>query len=126
MKTNTILFWITTVLVALVALGGGIMDIIANEEVLAAITGLGFPEYFARPLGIFKVLGSIAILIPGFYRIKEWAYAGLSFDFIWAVIAHGSNGDEMGQVLFPLIPLALLLASYFLYHRRKADAGEWY
>lgn len=123
MKTTNILFWISTALIALMMLGAGVMDILSPDEVVAEIMALGFPDYFARPLGIFKVLGGIALLVPGFYRIKEWAYAGIAFDLIWAMIAHGSVGDEIGKVLFPLLPLVLLGTSYYLYHKRRMAAG---
>ena len=78
--------------------------------------GLGYPVYFIPFTGVAKVLGIIAILIPGYPRIKEWAYAGLFFDLIGAIYSVTSIGQEGWQ--FILLPLGLGILSYFFYHRR--------
>ena len=80
--------------------------------------GLGYPTYFILFTGVAKVLGIIAILIPGFPRIKEWAYAGLMFDLIGAIYSVTSVNQEGWQ--FILIPLTLGILSYYFYHRRLA------
>jgi hypothetical protein len=99
-----------------------IPNIMKSQESLDLIhTQLGFPEYFVPFIGIAKVLGVIAILIPGFPRIKEWAYAGLFFDLAGATYAAialwGLNGGTATMFLF----VAFDLASYFLYHRVQKE-----
>ena len=85
MKKTNIIYWIFTGLFGAVMLLTSIPDILMVPDAVAFITKLGYPVYFAPFIGVAKVLGVIAILIPGFPRIKEWAYAGLAFDLIGAV-----------------------------------------
>jgi len=87
----------------------GSVDLIHNQ--------LGFPEYFIPFLGTAKILGAIAILVPGFPRIKEWAYAGLFFDLSGATFAAISVGGLGGGTPFMFVFIAFCLASYFLYHK---------
>ena len=78
-KTETI-YWVITGLFSAFMLISAIPEILIVPDEVTMITGLGFPKYFIPFLGVAKLLGIIAILIPGFKRIKEWAYAGLAFD----------------------------------------------
>ncbi|MFA9212043.1 MAG: DoxX family protein, partial [Moraxellaceae bacterium] len=81
------------------------------------IRHLGYPQYFGNALVIFKVLGVLALIIPAIpKRIKEWAYAGFAFDFIFATISHGAVDGMNGQTFFPLVVLAILIVSYRYYH----------
>ena len=82
--------------------------------------GLGYPTYFIPFIGVAKVLGAIAIVIPGFHRIKEWAYAGLFFDLIGATFSIVASGGTIAQWGFMVLPLALGTLSYVFYHKRKA------
>jgi hypothetical protein len=75
---------------------------------------LGYPAYFATILGIWKLLGAIVVLVPGFGRVKEWAYAGMVFDLTGASASHAISGDPAGNVLTPLVILAIVVASYLL------------
>ena len=77
------------------------------------ITNLGYPVYFITILGIWKMLGVVAVLVPKFPLLKEWAYAGSAFTWVMAFIAHYSGGDGVQVWAMPLVLLALLIVSYF-------------
>ena len=93
-----------------------IPQITKDAEWVKIITGLGYPEYFVQFIGIAKLLGIIAILIPGLKRIKEWAYAGLFFDLA-GVVFSALNFGFQPPLLTMALPIALLFASYFLWHK---------
>lgn len=114
MKFRNMGYWVTTGLVALAFLMGGVMDVMRGPDVVAAVGHLGYPLYVATLLGVWKLLGVVAILAPGFPRIKEWAYAGMFFDLTGAAVSHAASGDPAGNVLTPLVILALVGASYVL------------
>ncbi|HSB91686.1 MAG TPA: DoxX family protein [Flavitalea sp.] len=119
MKKINILYWICTIAFSFIMVGSAIPSIRLTPESIDFMgKGLGYPNYFILFTGIAKVLGIIAILIPGFPRIKEWAYAGLIFDLIGAIYSIISIGQPGWQ--FILIPLTLGILSYYLYHRRLA------
>jgi uncharacterized membrane protein YphA (DoxX/SURF4 family) len=95
-----------------------IPDIILNKETEAFMQQLGYPNYFTVFIGVAKILGAIAILIPGFPKIKEWAYAGLFFDLIGAVYSVTSKfGFSIQMVGFMLIPFTLGILSYVYFHK---------
>lgn len=121
MKGRVIGYWIATALIALVMLFGGVMDLRLPPEVAEGAKHLGYPEYFFRWLGVAKILGVLALLQPRFRALQEWAYAGFAFDLIGASVSHASVGDPIGNIMGPLVFLAILGASYFL--RRPAPAG---
>src|SRR5688572_17461531 len=84
-KSTNIIFWISTGLFAAIMLFSGVQGVLVSEGSVTLITDqLGYPKYIIAFLGVAKILGAIAILIPGYPRIKEWAYAGLFFDLIGA------------------------------------------
>lgn len=117
MKKQKLLFWIST---GLIALFEGVMPALTSQTELAkeGITHLGYPLYFGNALVIFKVLGVLALIIPAIpKRIKEWAYAGFAFDFIFAAISHGAVDGINGNTFFPFIVLAVLAVSYISYHK---------
>jgi uncharacterized membrane protein YphA (DoxX/SURF4 family) len=119
MKKTNILFWVTTTIIFLME---GVMPAFTSQTELAkeGIRHLGYPAYFGNLLVIFKVAGALALIIPQVpKRIKEWAYAGFTFDFIAAAVSHGAvDGVSNFQTFFPLIFLALLVVSYVTYHKR--------
>lgn len=92
-------------------------DVLRIPEAVEIFKHLGYPTYLLPFIGIAKILGVIAVLVPGFPRLKEWAYAGLTFDLIGALYSHLSVGDPVSSWIFPVIAMVLVLASYFLYHR---------
>lgn len=116
-KSNKIIFWITTILIFLFE---GVMPALTSQTEMAkeGIKHLGYPAYFGTALVIFKVLGALALIIPQIpKKIKEWAYAGFAFDFIFASISHFAVDGVGFESFFPLIILAILMASYFSYHK---------
>ena len=118
MKKTKITYWIITGLTAALLGMGAIFDALSAPEAVTEITHLGYPVYLIPFLGIAKLSGVTAILIPGFPRIKEWAYAGLAFDMTGALYSHISSGDPAMIWAFIFIPLLLLAASYILYHKK--------
>lgn len=107
-------YWIATVPLSLAFFGGAVFDLSRAPEVRASLTALGYPLYFATLLGVWKALGAVAILVPRFERLKEWAYAGMVFDLSSAAISHAVVGDPLGNVLVPLVLLGLTFASWAL------------
>ena len=121
MKKEKIIFWTTTILIALFE---GVMPALTFQSEMAkeGIRHLGYPEYFGNALVIFKVLGVLALIIPQVpKRLKEWAYAGFAFDFIFAAVSHGAVDGMNGQTFFPFIVLAILMLSYVYYHKLNAE-----
>jgi hypothetical protein len=118
MKKNNMLYWITTGIFAAFMVFSAIPDILLKEEAVTIITGLGYPKYLIPFLGVAKLIGAIAILIPAFYRIKEWAYAGLFFDLAGATYSGLALGGFQAPMLFMILPLGFLFASYFFWHRK--------
>ena len=89
-----------------------------TEMAKEGIKHLGYPEYFGNALVVFKVVGALLLIIPQVpKRIKEWAYAGFAFDFIFASISHFAVDGFNFQSFFPLIILAILLVSYYSYYQ---------
>lgn len=121
MKKTKTLYWIFTGLFAFMMFGSAIPDVFSSEIAVKGMhTDLGYPLYFIPFIGVAKVLGVIAILIPGYPRIKEWAYAGLFFDLIGATYSIIAIGGNSGQWSFMIMPIALGALSYFYYHKIKS------
>jgi hypothetical protein len=119
MKKQQIIFWVTTILIFLFE---SVLPALTFNTTLAVegIRHLGFPDYFRILLTGFKVLGGLALVIPAVPpTIKEWAYAGFSFTFIAAFVAHAVVDGINGQTFFPLVVLAILLLSYNAFHKLK-------
>ncbi len=117
MKKEKILFWTATTLIALFE---GVMPALTSQTELAkeGIRHLGYPEYFGNALVVFKILGVLILVIPQVpKRLKEWAYAGFTFDFLFAAISHGAVDGINGQTFFPLVVLGVLAVSYVYYHK---------
>ncbi len=117
MKKDKIMFWAAT---SLIAVFEGVMPLLTFQTEMAkeGIRHLGYPEYFGTALVVFKVLGSLALMIPQVpKRVKEWAYAGFAFDFIFAAISHGAVDGINGQTFFPFAVLAVLVVSYIYWNR---------
>ncbi|MGE3759908.1 MAG: DoxX family protein [Pseudobdellovibrionaceae bacterium] len=110
------LYWGATGLLSLMVLFSA-FGYFTSEQMVAAFQHLGFPGYFRVELGIAKILGVIAILIPGKTILKEWAYAGFTITFVSAFIAHVSSGDPASVVIAPIIALILLTISYATFKR---------
>jgi len=117
MKKEKIIFWTATIIIALFE---GVMPALTSQTELAkeGIRHLGYPEYFGNALIVFKVLGVLALVIPQIpKRVKEWAYAGFAFDFVFASISHGAVDGMNVQTIFPMFVLGILAVSYVYYHK---------
>jgi uncharacterized membrane protein len=117
MKKIKIIYWISTGLMAAMLGIGSIFDAISAPEAIEHVTHIGYPAYIVPFLGVAKILAIIAILIPGYPRIKEWAYAGLVFDLVGAFYSHIAASDPPAMWLGILVPIALVFCSYFYYHK---------
>ncbi|MCB9554103.1 MAG: DoxX family protein [Myxococcales bacterium] len=118
MSGRTKVYWVLTVLAALALLAGGFANVTLQEPIVESMKKLGYPLYFPRILGAWKLLAAVALLAPGFPRVKEWAYAGITFAMTGATISHIAAGDPVATWFPPLVVLALALGSYAL---RPAD-----
>lgn len=111
MKTNKIIYWISTGLLCALMLFSASMYLFTNDVAVQAFTSLGFPTYIIYPLAIAKILAVVAILSRKSAFLKEWAYAGIFFDVILAFAAHIMVQD--GQWLFALVGIILVVVSRF-------------
>ena len=118
-KRNKIIYWITTVWLALGMVSTGIVQLIKlKEEVDKTNLHLGYPVYFLTIIGTWKILGSIAILLPKLRLVKEWAYAGFFFLMTGAVFSHFAVGDTAIEYFGPIL---LLLLTFLSWYFRPAD-----
>jgi uncharacterized membrane protein YphA (DoxX/SURF4 family) len=123
MKAINITYWITTSIVALMMLFS-VYAYLTNPDMTAAFQHLGYPDHFRIALAIAKFIGAALLLAPVAARIKEWAYAGFTFTFIGAFLAHSAAGDPVSARVMPVIMLFLLVASYVTLNRRHAAAAQ--
>lgn len=125
MKKYKIIFWISTGIIFLIE---GLMPlstlIFAPEYFNAGTKPLGYPDYFAYALIIFKAVGATAILLPKLPdKLREWAYSGLTFNLIFAVISHAYVDGNIGYVLSPIVVGIILAISYF-YNQKISSNGK--
>jgi uncharacterized membrane protein YphA (DoxX/SURF4 family) len=121
-RTRTIAFWVTTIFGPASFVIGGYLHLTRDPQVMATLAHLGYPEYFATILGVWKLLGAIAIVVPGLPRLKEWAYAGFFFDLTGAAATRAFVGDGAVDILAPLVFLALVAASWALRPTSRVDS----
>lgn len=122
MKTNKIIFWISTGLLSLLMLFSAVYMYIINHDTVAVpnFEGLGFPTWIIYPLAIAKLLGIVAITTRKSAKLKEWAYAGFFFNFTLAIGAHLAVND--GQFAASALALVLLIVSYIFGERMQAES----
>jgi hypothetical protein len=123
MKKTTILYWAVTGIFCAFMLLGAVPDVLQIPDAQGFFRHLGYPLYLLPFLGVAKILGVIAVLVPAFRGLKEWAYAGITFDLVGAFYSHFSVGDPASVWIFPIIGIVLMASSYFLY-RRKLDLSH--
>jgi uncharacterized membrane protein YphA (DoxX/SURF4 family) len=111
-KRNKIIYWISTIWLALGMLSSGLVQLFKVEEEIDFIIKLGYPDYFLTLLGIWKILGVVAILIPKFPLIKEWAYAGFFFAMTGAAFSHIAM-DTVHEIFPSLLLLTLTVISWY-------------
>ena len=117
-KRKLIWYWIITILLSFCIFLGGLAQAMQVKGVVEGFKPLGYPTYFISIIGVWKVLGVIAILIPKFPLLKEWAYAGLFFTMTGAVISHLASGDVHTQIIAPIVLAIFTVLSWWL---RPAD-----
>ena len=119
-RSRLVAYWVTTGWVALSMVSGGVAHVLHVPASVDGFVRLGYPLHFVTLLGIWKILGALALLAPKFPRLKEWTYAGIAFDltgaaFAWAVVgASDSSLSNAGHIIVPLAGLALALTSWAL------------
>lgn len=122
-KTTKIIYWVSTIWLALGMLSTGIVQLIKMEEEVTKFKLLGYPVYLLTILGIWKILGVVAVLIPKFPVLKEWAYAGFFFTMSGAAISHIVAGSPVNEIFPSLLLLILTVVSwYFRPNGRKPVA----
>lgn len=112
-KRNKIIYWIATVWLALGMVSTGMVQLLKVPEEVNMFTKLGYPSYLLTMLGIWKLLGVVAVLIPKFPLVKEWAYAGFFFVMSGAVSSHLANGSEAKDFFGPVLLLVLTGLSWY-------------
>ena len=124
MKKTKILYWIFTVLFAGFMIFSAIPDALVTEDAIKIVhDSLGYPVYIIGFIGIAKLLGALILLIPGFNRVKEWAYAGLLIDLRGARYSVIRMGATLPQWGFMILPITIGALSY-IYHHKKLKAGQ--
>lgn len=122
-KTQGILYWVFTGLFSFFMLGSAIPDILSVEMAKQGFASIGLPAHLLPFLGWAKTAGVVAILIPGFAKIKEWAYAGLIFDLLGAMYCIAAAGKPASDWAGIFLPLTIGFISYF-YYRKKLTAQD--
>ena len=130
-KRNKIIYWIATIWLSLGMISTGIVQIFKLEGngpgSLKSMTTLGYPEYFVTLLGIAKILGVIALLIPKYPLLKEWAYAGFFFMMSGAIFTHIAAGNSISEIFPSLLLLVLIgISWYFRPIDRKLNFANQY
>lgn len=124
-KRNKIIYWIATIWLALGMTSTGIVQIIKMKEEVTKMTHLGYPVYFLTIIGVWKILGVIAILIPEFPLLKEWTYAGFFFVMSGAVFSHLATGDGAKELFGPVLLIVLTVVSwYFRIGSRRSELNK--
>jgi len=112
-KRNKIIYWITTIFLSIGMTAGGIQQMFQIGGYNEIVSSLGYPLYLLSILGVWKILGVIAILIPKFPILKEWAYAGFFFAMSGALISHLAVGQAFSEALPSLILLVVTVLSWY-------------
>lgn len=112
-KRNNIIYWISTLWLALGMVSTGLVQLLKVEKEVNSITHLGYPVYLLTILGIWKLLGVVAVLIPKFSLLKEWAYAGFFFAMSGAALSRIAAGDGMNEIFPSLLLLVLAIISWY-------------
>jgi len=111
-KHNKIVYWIITLFLSFGMLAGGIQQMLQIGGYNEIVTGLGYPLYLLSILGVWKILGVVAILVPKFPLLKEWAYAGFFFAMSGAAISHFVVGQSFAEAVPSLVLLVMTILSW--------------
>lgn len=119
-KTLKIIYWAVTIIFCLANFASGVAELFPNQMGIDLMKQLGYPVYMMTILGVAKILGAIAIIQTKWKTIKEWAYAGFAIDFIGASASFYFIKAGFAAVVFPMVFLGVMFASYFLW--KKMDS----
>lgn len=117
-KRNKIIYWVATLWLALGMISTGVVQLIKMKDETALMTHLGYPAYLLTIIGVWKILGVVAVLVPKFTLLKEWAYAGFFFVMSGAVFSHFAIGDSGKEFFGPVLLIVLTVVSWYF---RPAD-----
>ncbi|RCH54894.1 DoxX family protein [Mucilaginibacter hurinus] len=123
MKKINIWYWVFTVLLCLSMVPSAIFNLLSSKEWIDIFKSLGYPAYLLPFLGVAKFLGIIALLVPGFNRLKEWAYAGFFFDIAGALYSAIALKTPWMYLSIFLVYFLLIGLSY-IYHHKRLKAGQ--
>lgn len=113
-KGKLIIYWTATALLSFGMLGSGITQIMQHPDMVKLVTPLGYPIYFLTIIGVWKILAVIAILVPGFKLLKEWAYAGLFFVMTGALVSHLAQGEYWTkEIIGPVMQTIFIILSWY-------------
>lgn len=112
-KAKKITYWISTIWLSLGMTSTGIVQIMHLPDETKMITDLGYPGYFMTLIGVWKLLGVIAVLLPKTALLKEWAYAGFFFTMSGAIVSHLAKGEVFATILPPALLLVLTCISWY-------------
>ena len=112
-KRNRIIYWIATIWLSLGMLSTGAVQLLKTDQEVDMMTHLGYPVYFLTIIAVWKILGVVAVLIPKFPLLKEWAYAGFFIAMSGAIISHLISGDEAREIFGPTLLLILTMISWY-------------
>jgi hypothetical protein len=112
-KRNKIIYWVATLWLALGMTSTGIVQLLNNKEEAAMFARLGYPAYLMTIIGSWKILGVVAVLIPKFPVVKEWAYAGFFFVMSGAVFSHLIVSDPAKELFGPMLLIVLTIVSWY-------------
>src|SRR2546428_210816 len=120
-RSRTSAYWVTTLLIATECVVGGMMGALRLPPFIGIIEHLGYPAYFMTIIGVWYILAGVAVLVPRFPRLKEWAYAGAVFTYTGAAASHLAVGDGAGALVAPIIFTGLAAASWALRPSARRD-----
>ncbi|HVW27240.1 MAG TPA: DoxX family protein [Polyangiaceae bacterium] len=119
---QAVLYWVSTVSVALLLGCAGVLFLFRLDGSMKVIQHLGYPRYFAPLLGVARLAGAAAILLPVPKGAREWAYAGLTFDIVIVIVSILASGLPALAIVQPAIILGVLQCSYLCWRKRKRQS----
>lgn len=124
-KRDKIIYWVATIWLSLGMVSTGIVQLLRMKEEVDMFAHLGYPVYFLTIIGGWKILGVIALLVPKFPLLKEWAYAGFFFSMSGAIFSHIALNDPIIDMFGPLLLLVLTVVSWYFrpVNRKIAQPG---
>lgn len=111
-RARSVVYWTTTLVLSAECIVGGLMGAMRLQPFIGIVRHLGYPAYFMTILGIWYILGGLALLVPRFPLLKEWAYAGLFFNYSGALVSHLAARDQITMVIAPVVFGGFVLISW--------------